>query len=132
MRLLFLPICLPAILGDLFILAARLLVMHGRLVFWVPADDTFENSQIEEHPCLKLVAVRYIDGSLSPFHSLLNYQMRLYFIRLILVNRNIFRCGRTLPFFLSFSLSLISYLLFKFLFCMLVVKGFALTFEEYW
>eukprot|EP00211_Chloroparvula_japonica_P002350 CAMPEP_0119155152 /NCGR_PEP_ID=MMETSP1310-20130426/51601_1 /TAXON_ID=464262 /ORGANISM="Genus nov. species nov., Strain RCC2339" /LENGTH=438 /DNA_ID=CAMNT_0007147739 /DNA_START=150 /DNA_END=1466 /DNA_ORIENTATION=+ len=44
------------LLADLMTTAARLLRLGGRLVFFVPANDCFENDHIVMHPCLKLLS----------------------------------------------------------------------------
>lgn len=47
-------------ISDLMGLVARLLVLGGRFVFWLPADDTFVESDLVPHPCLRLVSMRYV------------------------------------------------------------------------
>jgi hypothetical protein len=39
-------------------LASKMLVMGGRFVFWLPADDRFQESDVIPHPCLRLITMR--------------------------------------------------------------------------
>eukprot|EP01105_Mastigella_eilhardi_P004242 TRINITY_DN1563_c0_g1_i1.p1 TRINITY_DN1563_c0_g1~~TRINITY_DN1563_c0_g1_i1.p1 ORF type:complete len:309 (+),score=76.26 TRINITY_DN1563_c0_g1_i1:863-1789(+) len=42
-------------LADLLTLAGQILVMHGRLVFWLPTTYEFKDSDIPQHACFELV-----------------------------------------------------------------------------
>lgn len=53
------PYCLAECVHDLLHLAARMLVMGGRLVFFYPvlrSEDGAASPQFPEHPCFKLIA----------------------------------------------------------------------------
>lgn len=43
-------------LRDLLASAARMLVMGGRLVFWMPSTLEYKESDLPRHPCLRLVS----------------------------------------------------------------------------
>jgi tRNA (guanine10-N2)-methyltransferase len=46
----------PDILRDLLAFAAKMLVKGGRLIYWLPTTDKYQESDIPQHPCLKIVA----------------------------------------------------------------------------
>lgn len=52
------PYCLAECVHDLLDLAARMIVMGGRLVFFYPVlrEDDFVEIHFPEHPCFKLIA----------------------------------------------------------------------------
>ncbi|GIL78955.1 hypothetical protein Vretifemale_8342 [Volvox reticuliferus] len=53
------PYTLGECLRDLLDLSARLLVVGGRLVYFLPATpETYDEAEIPQHPALKLVANR--------------------------------------------------------------------------
>eukprot|EP00039_Didymoeca_costata_P007286 m.98149 g.98149 ORF g.98149 m.98149 type:complete len:457 (+) comp13625_c0_seq8:105-1475(+) len=42
---------------DLLDFAARMLVLNGRLVYWLPVlQDEYDEKQVPRHPCLKIIA----------------------------------------------------------------------------
>lgn len=43
-------------LKDLLSTAAKLLVMGGRLVFWMPSTIEYRESDLPRHPCFKLIS----------------------------------------------------------------------------
>ena len=52
------PYSFLAMLDDLLIFAAEILVDNGRLCFWMPtANDADQQIAIPEHPCLEIVSV---------------------------------------------------------------------------
>lgn len=55
----YLPACMPysvvELLTDLLNFAAKVLVMGGRLVFWLPTTNDFKSSDLPDHPCFKLI-----------------------------------------------------------------------------
>lgn len=46
----------PDMLRDLLASAARLLVLGGRLVFWMPSTLEYKESDLPRHPCLRMVS----------------------------------------------------------------------------
>ncbi|XP_049847889.1 tRNA (guanine(10)-N2)-methyltransferase homolog isoform X2 [Schistocerca gregaria] len=44
------------VLKDLVELAANLLVLHGRLVYWLPTTKEYSQSDLPTHPCLLLIS----------------------------------------------------------------------------
>jgi len=52
--------CIPYpvvdILTDLLAFASRMLVIGGRLVYWLPTTDKYKEKDIPSHPCLKLIS----------------------------------------------------------------------------
>ncbi|EGG17073.1 tRNA guanosine-2'-O-methyltransferase 11 [Cavenderia fasciculata] len=46
----------PDVMADLLELAAKNLVMNGRLVYWLPTTPEFKESDLPKHPCLALVS----------------------------------------------------------------------------
>ncbi|KAJ1967637.1 hypothetical protein IWQ62_001731 [Dispira parvispora] len=59
------PYEMSEVITDLLEFAARFLVLHGRLVYWLPTVvDEYTPQDIPEHPCLRLLA-----NSEQPFGS---------------------------------------------------------------
>ena len=50
------PYSVPEMLKDLLSAAAKLLVMGGRLVFWMPSTIEYKESDLPRHPCFKLIS----------------------------------------------------------------------------
>jgi tRNA (guanine10-N2)-methyltransferase len=54
------PQCLPysvvELLSDLLNFAARMLVVGGRLVYWLPTTFDYKESDLPRHPCFQIVA----------------------------------------------------------------------------
>lgn len=51
------PYTLAECLRDLVDMAARLLVVGGRLVFWIPvAEEAYNEDELPTHPAMELVA----------------------------------------------------------------------------
>ncbi|KAF2073410.1 hypothetical protein CYY_005289 [Polysphondylium violaceum] len=45
----------PEVMADLLELAAKTLVIGGRLVYWLPTTHEFKLTDLPKHPCLKLI-----------------------------------------------------------------------------
>lgn len=44
------------VIKDLLYFALKHLVMHGRLVYWLPTTEDQPNEYLPEHPCFRTVA----------------------------------------------------------------------------
>ncbi|GAM27216.1 hypothetical protein SAMD00019534_103910 [Acytostelium subglobosum LB1] len=46
----------PDVMADLLELAAKMLVIGGKLVYWLPTTPEFKETDLPKHPCLKMIS----------------------------------------------------------------------------
>ncbi|KAL6076172.1 tRNA (guanine(10)-N2)-methyltransferase [Balamuthia mandrillaris] len=75
---------IPEVLKDLIDFSARTLKLGGRLVYWLPTTDLYQESDLPRHPCLQLransehIMTRRLRRRLITMEKILDFDLALH------------------------------------------------------